>query len=160
MNVYIVAGLVCAAFALLEGMLAGRGVSRFMHELKQPRWSLPSTAWYAIGLLYYGACYVVLLPALRNWHTARTEFWLLITIMAMNADWNYFFFRRRDFKKSFRATIFYSAFVVILLWRLFAARSPSSWVFLGYALYLPYSCAWTYQVWKLNAEKTIASSFV
>jgi tryptophan-rich sensory protein len=151
MNPWFLAGLVCASFALVEALMAGRGVKRFMQELKQPDWSLPLPAWYAIGLLYYAACYAVLVPMLRSRPTATKEFWLLMGIMSVNCVWNFFFFRRRDFRKSFWGCILYSVFVVVLLWRLFPTHSPSVWIFLAYALYFPYSWFWTYRVWRLNS---------
>lgn len=156
MNPYLLAGLICAAFAALEALLAGPGVKKFMRDLAQPGWSLPMSAWYAVGLLYYGACYATLLPLLRNLRSAETDFWLLILIMASNAGWNLSFFRRRDFRKSFRVTLLYSVFVLVLLWRLFSASSSARWFILAYVAYLPYACLWTFHVWKLNDSKTSA----
>jgi tryptophan-rich sensory protein len=117
---------------------------------------LPLPAWYAVGLLYYGACYATLVPVLRTWRSAQTEFWLLMSIMAINADWNFFFFRRRDFRKSFRATLLYSLCVLVLLWRLFSGSSAAPWFLLAYAAYLPYACLWTFHVWRLNLSTASA----
>jgi len=159
MNRYILAALVCAAFAVAEALTAGRGVREFMQSLKQPRWSLPLPAWYGVGLLFYLVCYSVLVSLWRTHISTPPEFWLLVSVMAANADWNWFFFRRRDLRKSFRASLVYSVFVLVLLVRLFSSALPARWTLLAYACYLPYSWFWTYQVWRLNENlPTVASA--
>jgi len=134
------AALICTAFAGLEAAAAGAGANRFLRELRQPRWALPVPAWYALGLLYYAACFVILDSFLRGHSFLRTwEPWLLAGIMALNAAWNFLFFRKRDLRKSFSITIFYSAAVFLLLFRLLASKTGGRWLLLAYAFYLPYS---------------------
>jgi tryptophan-rich sensory protein len=150
-NSYVMAALICAVFAGLETAMAGAGASRFLRELRQPRWALPLPVWYALGLLYYVTCYLILVSLLRRPSFLRSwELWLLGGIMAWNAAWNFFFFRKRDLRKSFSMTVFYSAAVFVLLFRLLASNTAGTWLLLAYALYLPYSWLWTYRVGKMN----------
>ncbi|MGE5322631.1 MAG: hypothetical protein ACM3SW_07205, partial [Actinomycetota bacterium] len=84
------------------------------------------------------------------------EFWILVSVMALNAAWNFFFFRQKDFQKSFRVCAFYSALVLPLLFRLLPQKTIASWLLFAYAVYLPYGCLWTHRVWKMNPATTAA----
>lgn len=78
-------------------------------------------------------------------------FWLLLLLMALNAGWNWLFFRRRNLRAAALFYVPYCAIVAALAIVLFRADRIAGLVFAAYVLYLPYGIAWTYRIWKLNS---------
>lgn len=152
MNIAI-AVAICLAAAVAEGLLAGRDVPAALRQIKQPRWALPLAAWVAIGIAYYAICFVVLWRLL-NLGFAHTEtsvaFIILIAVMGVNASFNWFFFRRRDFRTSLWMYLPYGILVVGLIAALSRVDATSTIIFLVYSAYLPYAWLWSLRVWRLN----------
>ena len=147
--------VVCATFAALEGILAGRGVKARLAELDLPRYSPPFTMWVVIGGLFYVICFTVLyrlfrLPASGLRDTALV---VLVGMMLVNALWNYVFFRARDLSLSFLVCLPYALIAVALLFLAFEIDRLAAWMVLPYVLYLGYAIAWGYGVWKRNAPR-------
>jgi tryptophan-rich sensory protein len=108
----------------------------------------------AIGLAYYGACFFGLWRLFAVGETARACIVLLVVVMAANAFWNYFFFRRKDFRLSFWYQAPYAAVAIAFLGCVAPVDGAVAVVFGIYLLYWPYALAWTYEVWKLNRNST------
>ena len=149
----LIAILLCVAGAILEGVCAGGGARRQLAALVQPRGAPPFAAWIAIGLYYYGLCFVlargIFLTGLESsLHLAALA--LLLVIIVANAAWNTLFFRLRRFRASWLFFLPYSLLVTTLTVLSLGAELPGRFVLLGYALYLPYALWWTQRVAQLN----------
>lgn len=150
---------ICAAYVALEAMLAGPGVKHQMAELRLPAYSPPFTVWIAIGLLYYAACFVVLYQLLRferGSPAVTVGLVLILALMAVNAIWNFLFFRQKDVRASFVISLPYAALAILLLVLLFRIDSLAAWVFLPYVIYLGYAARWGYRLWRLNDRSRAA----
>ncbi len=150
----IVATLICAASALLEGFLAGRGVQSFFVTIRQPRYSLPLRVWYFIGVLYYVMCFVVLsrLFAQQASFGRDGALLLILLMMIVNALWNFVFFRLKDMFMSWIAGLPYGVLAILLFACLLSVDRPAAWVVLPYLVYLCYASIWGYRVWMLNRQ--------
>ena len=144
---------ICAASGALEGVLAGRGIKQRFAELQLPPYSPPLAVWSAIAVLYYGICGVVLYRLVAGWRDDQTHHWaiaLLLTIMIINAIWNYTFFRMKNLKVSFLIGVPYAPAAIVLVWLLFQIDVIAARVFLPYLLYLIYAGWWGYKLWRIN----------
>lgn len=153
MNVAIAAAI-CVAAAAAEGLLAGGDVAAVLKQIKQPRWALPLPGWVALGVGYYAACFFALWRLL-NFGLARADvmvaFGTLLAAMVVNASFNWFFFRRRDFRTSLAMYLPYAFLIVGLIVALSGVDKTSALIFLAYSAYLPYALLWSFQVWRLNS---------
>jgi translocator protein len=144
---------ICGLAAAAEGLAAGTNVKGVFAALRLPSYSPPLWAWYAIGALYYVACFAVLYRVLRyeGEAEARTPaLGLLVGLMAVNALWNYVCFRARDLRLSFLAFLPYTAAALGLLVYLAQIDGPAAWCLLPYLVYLAYANVWGYRLWRLN----------
>src|SRR5690242_16482557 len=99
---------------LAEGLCAGKNTGALMKSLRQPRWALPTPAWYVLGFAYYAVCFTSVYRLVRSGEHGG----LLIVIgilMALNAVWNALFFRMRDLRLSLLSYIPYSVLVAGLI---------------------------------------------
>jgi tryptophan-rich sensory protein len=144
---------VCAIAALLEGVLAGRGVARRFAELRLPRHSPSLRVWALIGLFYYLTCFLILerllARSLRPW-PAALAFALVLAILLANAGWGWLFFRLRSARASFVALLPYGALVLALAAVLLGLDRVAFVILLPYLAYLGYVVWWAHQVWRLN----------
>ncbi|HET7239849.1 MAG TPA: TspO/MBR family protein [Gemmatimonadales bacterium] len=140
----VLALAICAGAAVLEGVLAGRGVKQRFLELRVPRLSPPLRIWIAIGAAYYAICFVVLYRLLvlppNGLRTAALS--LIVMVLLANAFWNYLFFRLRSLRLSFVAGVLYSLAALGLLTLLFKLDRIAAWCLLPYVLYLSYANWW------------------
>ena len=153
MDSWLIAALICVAYAVAESLLAGSDVERYLQELKQPPWSLRKGVWFWISFTYYGAAFVILWRLFDLRQTGESTILpliLLIAMMTLNAAWNFVFFRRRDLRWSFLWFAPYSLVVLSLLWSVSKIDFLAAGLLLTYSLYLPYALVWSYRVWKLN----------
>ena len=154
MNIAIAAA-VCIAAAAAEGLLAGGDVTAALKQIKQPRWALPLFGWVALGVGYYAACCFVLWRLL-NLGLARADvmvaFDTLLAAMVVNASFNWFFFRRRDFRTSLLMYLPYAFLIAGLIVALSGIDTTTAFIFLAYSAYLPYALLWSFKVWRLNAS--------
>ena len=147
----------CLAAAWLEGAFAGPRVRRQLHEIKMPQFAPRFWGWIAIGLCYYATALLILsrllpLPAssLKTLSLA-----LLGSVLFMNALWNLFFFRRREFGQAFSVSVVYSILACVLFAVLVFVDLVTALIFLPYVLYLAYANTFGYRVWRLNEPKLL-----
>jgi tryptophan-rich sensory protein len=149
----LVALLICAAAAALEGALAGRGIRARFGELCLPRFSPSLSVWFLIGSAYYIICFIVLyrlLTAHLASSTHRAAFILLLVFMAANAGWGWLFFRRKNLRASFLAFFPYGFLTLALVLVLTRIDSTSAVLLASYLAYLGYALWWAHRVWVLN----------
>ena len=144
---------ICVASAILEGVMAGSNVKPYFAGLQQPRYAVSLKAWYAIGVLYYLVCGVVLYRMLR--HPEDTDRWtiafvLIVVMMSANAFWNYIFFRARNLFISFLAFGPYIVVTLSLIVALSRLDHIAAFLIFIYLLYLVYAFTWSYRLWHLN----------
>jgi tryptophan-rich sensory protein len=152
LNAAVIAATACAIAATVEGLAAGSGFKQRMAELRIPRFSPPLPVWILVGIGYYAIAGVVLyrLLTLTPSTPRRAALLLLATILAVNAYWNYLFFRRRSLRQSFLLGLPYTVIAIVLSGLLFRLDPSTAWLFLPYTLYLTYANTWTYRIWQLN----------
>jgi translocator protein len=152
MHPALIALLICAAGAALEGVLAGGGVRARFAELRQPPFSPPLTVWFVIGGAYYIICFVILYRLLVSElsTTHRVALLLLLALMIANAAWGLLFFRRKNLRASFLAFLPYTLVAMVLMLVLARIDRTSALVLTPYLLYMGYSVWWSYRLWALN----------
>ena len=145
--------IICAAAAVLEGLLAGKDARQRLAQLRMPPYSPPFALWLVIGFLFYAMCFVILRHVLTTGLVSPTHvFALVLTIVLLlaNTFWSVLFFRWCDLRASFIAFVPYAILVaalVILLGRTY----PLGAVLLSfYCIYLIYATRWGYHLWRLN----------
>ena len=143
---------ICAAAALLEGLLAGRGVRQRFAQLRMPRPSPSLTVWSAIGAAYYLIYGLVvyrllLLPPTGLRQAALT---LALIVLLANAFWNYLFFRVRSLGQSLALSAVYSVVAIVLLGLMTQLDRVAAWTLSTYIAYLPFANWWGYAVWRAN----------
>ncbi|HVF71177.1 MAG TPA: TspO/MBR family protein [Chthoniobacterales bacterium] len=144
--------VICIIGAVLEGLFAGTEVKQRLAAIRLPKRVPPFWLWVVIGALYYLTCFGISMRLLiLSTSPSRTNaLALLATIMFVNALWNYFFFRSRNFKHAYFLGLVYSAFVLLLFVLVMRLDSVAAWLLCPYMIYLFYGNAWGYRVWKLN----------
>ena len=93
--------IICAAAAVLEGVLAGEGARQRLAQLRMPPYSPPFALWLVIGFLFYAMCFVILRHVLSTGLVSPSEvFALVLTVVLLlaNAFWSVLFFRWRDLR--------------------------------------------------------------
>ena len=152
--VWVYALAFCVGAAFLENVFAGPGVRRQLQEIKMPRFAPPFPGWIAIGLAYYVMAFWILHRILEPPVTPlkATALALFASVLFMNAFWNLFFFRRRQFRSALVLSLIYSGVSVCLLAVLWFADTPAAFIFLPYVVYLGYANSFGYWVWRLNEE--------
>jgi len=145
--------MICAAAAVLEGVLAGEGVRQRLAQLRMPPYSPPFALWFVIGVLFYVMCFVILRHMLSTGLVLPSEvFALVLTVVLLlaNAFWSVLFFRCRDLRTSFIAFVPYAVLVAALV-ILLAGTYPLGAILLSfYCIYLIYATRWGYHLWRLN----------
>ena len=145
--------IICAAAAVLEGVLAGEDVRQRLARLRMPPYSPPFALWLVIGFLFYAMCFVILRHVLSTGLVSPSEvFALVLTVVLLlaNAFWSVLFFRWRDLRASFIAFVPYAVLVAALV-ILLARTYPLGAILLSfYCIYLIYATRWGYRLWRLN----------
>jgi translocator protein len=147
--------LICVVAAALEGLFAGKNVKSFLAKLKTPRFAPPLRLWAIIGIFYYAVCFVILFRLFRyndNIVVRYAALSLLLAVMAVNAFWNYVFFRLRNFLYSFVLGVFYSFLAIALFICLLRFDYIAAIAETPYLLYLTYAFYWGYGLLKLNRK--------
>ncbi|HXV14182.1 MAG TPA: tryptophan-rich sensory protein [Candidatus Krumholzibacteria bacterium] len=155
MSPAILALIICMVSAVLEGVMAGRGVRSRFRELRLPSYSPPMKVWSVIGIAYYLICYVILyrlLGAGVSGQRHQAAFLLLMVLMVVNAGWGYLFFRRKDLRASFLVFVPYGALALVLAFLLAGIDRASALLLILYLGYLAYAAWWAYRVWRLNHD--------
>ena len=146
--------IICAAAAVLEGVLAGEGARQRLAQLRMPPYSPPFALWLVIGFLFYAMCFVILRHVLSIGLVSPSQvFALVLTIVLLlaNAFWSVLFFRWRNLRASFIAFVPYAMLVAALVIVL-AETYPLGAILLSfYCIYLLYAIRWGYHLWRLNS---------
>lgn len=153
MSAILISLLICAVAAGLEGLFAGKNVKSFLAKLRVPKFSPPFWLWAIIGVLYYLICFAIIFRILRysdNFSIRYTAFALILVVMAVNAFWNYFFFRRENLFAASVLGVFYSIAAIALFVCLWQFDYLAAYVLIPYLLYLFYAFYWSYGLLKLN----------
>lgn len=155
MNPSLLALMLCAAAAALEGLAAGGGVRARFAELRLPPFSPPLAVWIGIGVGYYFICFVILsrllATPLAGAAPGRLALGLVCSLMLANAAWGLLFFRRKDLRLSFLALPPYAVLTLALGITLSTVDRVAALVLLPYLLYLIYATWWGCRLWRLNA---------
>ena len=154
-SVILISLLICAVFALLEGLFAGENVKSFLGNLRTPSYAPPLWVWAIIGVLYYAICFFIIYRIFRhdgNTSIKYAALALLLVVMAVNAFWNYVFFRAQNLFYSFVLGIFYSFVAIALFICLIQFDKIAALALAAYLLYLIYAFRWSYRLLKLNPQ--------
>lgn len=146
---------VCVLAAVLEGLFAGKNIKPFLSKLRNPSASPSVFVWGLIGVGYYLICFVILYRLFRhegNSSIRNIALILLWSVMALNAFWNYTFFRMKNLRLSFILSLLYGMPVLVLFVCLILFDRIGALVLLPYVLYLPYMYRWGYGLLTLNPE--------
>jgi len=146
---------ICVVGAILEGVAAGKNVKSFFAKLRFPPYSPPLWVWYIIGVFYYATCFFIIYRIVIHDGDAVLKYialTLILVIMAVNAVWNYIFFRAQNLYLSFISWIPYSLVSVALFVFLIQFEKIAALAFLPYLLYLFYALWWERSLWKLNGD--------
>ena len=153
MSPALLALLICAGAATLEGSIAGSGVGARFRELRLPAYSPSLFVWFLIGAAYYVICYAILyrllaagLPTSRH----QLAFGLILVLMVLNAGWGWIFFRRKDLRASYLAFFGYDIVALGLIAVLAGIDPFSALLLFLYFLYQLYAIWWARRLWKLN----------
>jgi len=144
---------ICVIAAILEGLFAGKNVKTFLKKLRTPRYAPPLWAWVITGVCYYATCFTILYRIFRHDGDASIKYialTLLLVVMAVNAFWNYFFFRLENLFYSFVLSIIYSLVAVALFICLIQLDKIAALAQVPYLIYLIYAFYWGYGLLKLN----------
>ena len=145
--------IICAAAAVLEGVLAGEDVRQRLARLRMPPYSPPFALWLVIGFLFYAMCFVILRHVFSTGLVSASEVFalvLMVVLLLANAFWSVLFFRWRDLRASFIAFVPYTVLVAALV-ILLARTYPLGAILLSfYCIYLIYATRWGYRLWRLN----------
>lgn len=146
---------ICVISAILEGLFAGKNVKAFFEKLKFPAYSAPLWVWYIIGGFYYAIFFFLLYRILRYDADATLKYLslaLVLVMMAVNAGWNYVFFRKQDMFLSFIPFVFYPFLAIALFITLLQFDTAAAYALGAYLVYLLYAVRWSYGLWKLNPK--------
>ena len=145
--------IICAAAAVLEAALAGRGARQRLTQLRMPPYSPPFALWLVIGFLFYAMCFVILRHVLSTGLVSPSEvFALMLTVVLLlaNAFWSVLFFRWCDLRASFIAFVPYAVLVAALVILLGRTYPLGATLLSFYCIYLIYATRWGYHLWRLN----------
>jgi tryptophan-rich sensory protein len=144
----------CLVALGLEGFCAGGDIRQRLGELRTPPHVPPLWGWILIGIFYYVMCFAVLhrLFLIASAVPLRNDALVLMaSLMLINANWNYFFFRNRNLFRAFLIGLPYSGIGVLLFVVLvFRLDRIAGWFLFPYLIYLFYANLWGYRTWKLN----------
>jgi len=147
----------CAAVAVLEGVLTGSGLRDWYPRLRKPRWQIPLWASVLVGLIVYVidgfVAYRMLtaVPAVGDRWVALTA---LVVVMVLNALWNYAFFEYRSTLVGFLGLIGFLGPLLGLQTALFVYDPVAAWAHMAYTLYvLAYDVPLFYAIWRLNPSR-------
>jgi tryptophan-rich sensory protein len=101
----VLAVIICAAAAVLEGALAGKGPRQRLAQIRMPPYSPPFALWLIIGFLFYAMSLVILRHVLSTGLVSPSQLLALVLTVAVlvaNAFWSLLFFRWRNLRELHR----------------------------------------------------------
>ncbi len=144
----------CAAVAVLEGLLTGSGLKDWYPHLRKPRWQIPLWAFVAVGLIVYaidGFVAYRVLTAVSSAGDRAVALTALVVVMVLNALWSYAFFEYRSTLVGILGIIGFLGPLLVLQTALFVYDPLAAWAHLAYTLYvLAYDVPLFYAIWRLN----------
>ena len=147
----------CAAVAVLEGVLTGSGLKEWYPRLRKPRWQIPLWASVLVGLIVYvidGFVAHRILTAVPSAGDRAVALTALVVVMVLNALWNYAFFERRSTLVGFLGLIGFLGPLLGLQTALFVYDPVAAWAHMAYTLYvLAYDVPLFYAIWRLNPSR-------
>lgn len=144
---------ICVSSAMLEGVAAGKNVKPFFAKLRAPDYAPPLWLWIIIGVVYYVICFFILFRIFRadgNDTLRYVSLSLLLVAMAINALFNYTFFRLENLFYGLLTFVPYLPAVIGLFICLLQFDQAAAYVLLPYFVYLVYVTFLTHRFWKLN----------
>jgi tryptophan-rich sensory protein len=145
--------IICAAAAVLEGGLAGKGARQRLAQFRIPPYPPPFALWLVIGFLFYAMWFVSLRQVLSTGLVSPSQVLALVLTVAVllaNAFWSLVFFRCRNLRASFIAFVPYAVLVAALVIMLARTYSLGGILLSFYCIYLIYATRWGYHLWRLN----------
>ena len=145
--------IICAAAAVLEGGLAGKGARQRLAQFRIPPYPPPFALWLVIGFLFYAMWFVSLRQVLSTGLVSPSQVLALVLTVAVllaNAFWGLVFFRCRNLRASFIAFVPYAVLVAALVIMLARTYSLGGILLSFYCIYLIYATRWGYHLWRLN----------
>ena len=155
LNAVLISLGICVISAILEGLFARKNVKPFFAKLKWPSYSAPLWVWYIIGVFYYVIFFFLLYRIFRDEEEAtlrNASLAMVLVMMAVNAGWNYVFFRKQDLFLSFIPFAFYPFLAIALFITLLQFDTAAACALGAYLVYLVYAVSWSYRLWKLNPK--------
>jgi benzodiazapine receptor len=146
---------VCVFAAALEGLFAGKNIKPFLAKLRTPAYSPSLFVWSLIGVGYYAICFTILYRLFRDQtgsFVRDVALILLWIVMALNAFWNYTFFRLENLRLSFILSLVYGAIALVLFACLIWFDYITALVLLPYVLYMIYAYRWGHGLLKLYPD--------
>ena len=147
----------CAAVAVLEGLLTGGGLKDWYPGLRKPRWQIPLWASVLVGLIVYvidGFVAYRILTAVPSAGDRAVALTALVVVMVLNALWNYAFFEYRSTLVGFLGIIGFLGPLLVLQTALFVYDPAAAWAHVVYTLYvLAYDVPLFYAIWRLNPAR-------
>ena len=147
----------CAAVAVLEGVLTGSGLKDWYPHLRKPRWRIPLWASVLVGLIVYvidGFVAYRVLTAVPSAGDRVVALTALVVVMVLNALWNYAFFEYRSTLVGFLGIVGFLGPLLVLQAALFVYDPVAAWAHMAYTLYvLAYDVPLFYAIWRLNPSR-------
>jgi tryptophan-rich sensory protein len=144
------AALIIIAAAGFEGLCAGRDSMRQLSALKQPSWSPPIWAWVAIGIAWYGICFVGLVRLLPLWPEHKAPVLLLGALLFANGAANIPLFRLRRLDLSLAFFVPYWGLLAAFFRFVCPLDGFTCALFAIYAVYQVYAAVWGYKLLLMN----------
>jgi translocator protein len=154
---FLVSFSICVIAAVAEGILAGKGATKRLATLRQPRFAPPPWIWIMIGAGYYLICFLVLARLLQTDSDnplRNISIALVLALLVTNAFFNYVLFRRRNLLASVAIFIPYDLIAIALTISLFLLDETAVLVFIPYITYLIFANLWGYELWRLNQSNS------
>jgi tryptophan-rich sensory protein len=145
-----IAILICGAAAGLEALLSGPRPFAFLRSLRQPAWSLPVSAWIAVGIAFYAIMAIILARLLSIGRAAVWGLTFIIVVLLADAIWNFLFFRLRRFDLAYYYLFPYSLIVIGAAIATYSSDPASVIPLALYILFLPYDVVWVSALRRLN----------
>lgn len=140
--------------AVIGTSLVGDGLIWF-ENLQKPSFLVSLNIFYLVAAVYNIVCaYIVYRLLHRYFSTKETSslhaVYAVVTMMAANELWNYFFMGLQSTKNGFIGIIIFSFFVIFAIWKVQKVDKVSYYLLLLYSLWVTYDLVWTYALWQLN----------
>ena len=143
--------VLCSISIIIESAASSKPGIEWFKNLRQPKYSLPFSAWYIVGVFYYLICGII---AYRQFHNSEDILTLpvilLALIMVINGLSNLILFKHRSLKMFFRTLYPFIALFMVLIVVLFQNDRLSVGFACIYLLWLCYDIYYFQKLLQLN----------